>query len=83
MRFIKNTKANVVAGDAQKAWDSDSKVSILNMPSTHPGPSGRIEDWEVMLNAILDVGRTLHTWAVCSDKRGRPQAQPLFTRPGT
>ena len=83
MGWIKSAKANAVGVDARKAWDDGSPVftPILNMPSSHPGSSGRIEDWEQMMAAILEVGWLLHTWAVCSDAKGRPQAQPLFTRP--
>lgn len=83
MGWIKNTKADMVRTDAQKAWDADSPVftPILNMPGSNSGMSGRIEDWELMIAAIFDVGWKLHTWAVCSDAKGRPQAQPLFVRP--
>lgn len=83
MGWIKNSKASSMATAAQKAWDADSPVftPILNMPSSNPGLSGRVEDWELMVAAILEVGWKLHTWAVCSDNKGRPQAQPLFVRP--
>lgn len=83
MGWIKDSKASSMAKDAQKAWDDGSPVftPLLNMPSSNAGLSGRIEDWERMLGATLQIGWKLHTWAVCSDKNGRPQAQPLFVRP--
>ena len=83
MGWITNAKAGVVGTDAQKAWDEGSPVftPVLNMPGSRPGQSGRIADWEAMVGAILEVGWQLHTWAVCSDGKGRPQAQPLFVRP--
>lgn len=83
MGWIKDTKAQLVATDAQRAWDEGAWVftPILNMPSSHPGNSGRVADWEQMMQAVMQVGWQLHTWAVCSDAKGRPQAQPLFVRP--
>lgn len=83
MGWIKDSKAASMGQEAQKAWDGGSPVftPLLNMPSTHHGMSGRIEDWEKMLGSVLEVGWKLHTWAVCSDAKGRPQAQPLFVRP--
>ena len=83
MGWIKNAKAATLGEDARKAWDAGSPVftPILNMPSTNAGLSGRVEDWEHMMAAVLETGWRLHTWAVCSDSRGRPQAQPLCVRP--
>ena len=83
MGWIKDSKAINMAKDAQKAWDGGSPVftPLLNMPGSHAGLSGRIEDWEGMMASVMEVGWSLHTWAVCSDKAGRPQAQPLFVRP--
>jgi len=82
MGFIKTAKANAISSDAQKAWDNDRTVftPILNMPGSKFGFSGAIDDWALMLDAIADVGWKLHTWAVGTDKDGRPQAMPLFTR---
>lgn len=83
MGWIKDTKVTTMTAEAQKSWDAGSPVftPILNMPSSHPGMSSRIEDWELMVAGIMSVGWKLHTWAVCSDNKGRPQAQPLFVRP--
>lgn len=83
MGWIKDTKNTALANDAQKAWDEGSWVftPLLNMPASHAGLSGRIADWEGMMHAVMQVGWQLHTWAVCSDSKGRPQAQPLFMRP--
>jgi hypothetical protein len=82
MGWIKDAKAAAIAQEAKKAWDAGSQVftPLLNMPATHGGLSGRIEDWEKMMAAVLEIGWKLHTWAVCSDSNGRPQAQPLFVR---
>lgn len=83
MGWIKDAKANAMAGDARAAWDEGAPVftPLLNLPSVKVGFSGRIKDWEMMIAAILEVGWRLHTWAVCSDGHGRPQGQPLFVRP--
>ena len=84
MGWIKDAKAESMRADAQKAWDADSAhfAPMLNVPAMKGGFSGRIADWEHMLAAITDGGWQLHTWAVCSDDKGRPQAMPLFVRPG-
>lgn len=83
MGWIKDAKASAVATDAQQAWDEGSAVftPLLNMPAFKIGFSGRIKDWESMIEGITAAGWRLHTWAVCSDDKGRPQAQPLFVRP--
>lgn len=83
MGWIKDAKANSMAADALAAWTEGAPVftPIINMPGFKVGTSGRIRDWEMMVGAILEVGWQLHTWAVCSDAQGRPQAQPLFVRP--
>lgn len=83
MGWARDTKALTLGKDARAAWDDGSPVftPVLNMPGTRHSMSGRIPDWEQMVAAILEVGWVLHTWAVCSDDKGRPQAQPLFTRP--
>lgn len=83
MGFIKGVKADSVGMDAQKAWDEGSVVftPLLNLPSSHPGMSGRIKDWELMIAAIEAVGWRLEAWAVTPDGKGRPQAMPLYRRP--
>jgi len=82
MGFIKEAKAQVVAKDALKAWEEGRSVftPILNTPATHTGASGAVDDIALMVEAIIGVGWQLHTWAVASDAKGRPQAMPLFMR---
>jgi len=82
MGFIKEAKAQAVAQDARKAWEAGRSVftPILNVPATHPGMSGAVDDIALMVEAITGVGWRLHTWAVASDAKGRPQAMPLFMR---
>lgn len=82
MGWIKDAKASAISGDAQTAWDQGLPVftPILNLPTFRTGFSGQIVDWSMMVASILEVGWTLHTWAVATDDKGRPQAMPLFTR---
>lgn len=82
MGWVKNAKASSMAREATEAWGADAPffTPLLNMPATRAGLSGAIEDWPLMLTAITDAGWRLHTWAVCTDEKGRPQAMPLFTR---
>jgi hypothetical protein len=82
MGFIANQKASSIGSDAQAAWDEGSPffAPLLNLPAFKSGFSGRVRDWEPMMYAITSVGWKLHTWAVCSDDRGKPQAMPLFVR---
>ena len=72
-----------MGAEAKKSWDEGAVMftPVLNFPGFKGGLSGRIQDWEMMLGAILEVGWVLHTWAVASDNQGRPQAMPLFVRP--
>lgn len=83
MGWIKDAKAAAVAADAQKSWDEGSRyfTPVLNFPAFKGGFSGRIKDWEPMLEAIESVGWVMHHWQVCSDDKGRPQAMPLYIRP--
>lgn len=83
MGWIKDAKANAIAADAKKSWDEGSAffTPMLNVPAFKGGFSGRIKDWEPMLEAICAQGWALQHWAVCSDDKGRPQAMPLFVRP--
>jgi len=82
MGMIKDAKADLLRKDAQSAWDSGTQyfTPLLNLPTTRHTMSGRISDWEPMLDAVTSVGWKLHTWAVCSDNRGNPQGMPLFVR---
>lgn len=85
MGWIKDAKTDVVRKDAQAAWEAGAPffTPILNMPSSRAGAaaaSGRVEDWELMLAAIIETGWKLHTWAVVADPKGHVQAQPLFAR---
>jgi len=83
MGWIKDAKANSLANDAKAAWEDGAVffTPLLNLPTFKTGFSGRIKDWEPMLEAVLAQGWRLHTWAICSDDRGKPQAMPLFVRP--
>jgi len=82
MGWIKDSKAQTMQTDAQKAWDADSQffTPMLNLPAFKSSWSGGIADWPPMLEAIQSVGWKLHSWAVASDGQGRPQAMPLFIR---
>ena len=82
MGWIKNAKADSMLKDAQDAWNEGSVVftPVMNLPAWRLGFSGRNQDWELMIGAILSVGWRLQAWAVSSDKEGRPQAMPLFVR---
>ena len=84
MGFIKDKKAGKVGDDAQAAWDQGRSVftPVLNMPSFNLGFSGGNDDLALMTEAILAVGWKLDTWAVVTDKNGKPQIMPLFVRPG-
>ena len=78
MGIIKDAKAQTLATHAQSAWDSGSAffTPMIPFPSMRGGSMGRVEDWELMLSAVVAVGWRLHTWAVLPDK-----AVPLFVRP--
>ncbi|WP_029289150.1 hypothetical protein [Cellulomonas sp. HZM] len=82
MGWIKDSKANSMASDAKNAWDEGAMffTPLLNMPAFKLGTSGRIKDWEPMLEAIVAQGWVLQHWAVAGDDKGRPQAMPLFVR---
>lgn len=84
MGFIKDSKATKVGNDAQAAWNAGRAVftPVLNFPGSNLGFSGGNEDIALMTEAIVAVGWRLDTWAVSSDKNGRPQIMPLFVRPG-
>lgn len=84
MGIIKTAKAVKVGADAQIAWDKGRVVftPVINYPSSGSGFSGGNEDMALMVEAVLAVGWLLDTWAVVTDDRGRPQAMPLFVRPG-
>ena len=83
MGWIKDSKAQSLASDAKAAWDEGSVffTPMLNLPAFKTNWSGRIKDWEPMLEAIVAQGWALHTWAVAADDHGKPQAMPLFVRP--
>lgn len=82
MGWIKDAKASALLSDAQSAWDEGAAyfTPMLNVPAFKNSFSGRIKDWEPMLEAISSVGWHLHTWAVCTGANGGPQAMPLFDR---
>ena len=82
MGWIKDAKATKVAADAAKARDAGQTVFavMLNSPATHPGLSGEIPDWSLMVTAIEAEGWRLEQWTASVDSKGRPQAYPLFRR---
>lgn len=84
MGFIKDNKAAKVGIDAQSAWDAGRTVftPVLNFPGWNLGFSGGNDDLALMTEAILSVGWRLDTWAVSTDKNGKPQVMALFVRPG-
>ena len=82
MGFMGNSKATAMQQKAQAAWTSGAKyfTPLLNFPAFKLGFSGNVEDWSPMLEAIESVGWRLHTWAMCNDAKGNPQAMPLYVR---
>ena len=82
MGFIKDQKVSAMQADAKAAWDEGSMffTPMLNLPAFKSNFSGRIKDWEPMLEVIIAQGWRLQTWAVAADDHGKPQAMPLFVR---
>jgi len=82
MGWMKDAKAGSMAADAQAAWDEGSRyfTPMMSAPAFESSASGRIKDWELMLDAIGSVGWQLQHWAVASDGKGCPQALPVFVR---
>lgn len=83
MGWIKDAKAQSMAKAAQESWNDGAQffTPMLNFPAFKAGFSGPVGDWPPMLESITSVGWRLHTWALASDEKGRPQAMPLFVRP--
>lgn len=82
MGWTKDAKAKSMATEAQAAWNEGSRyfTPIMSVPAFESSFSGRIKDWELMLDAIGSVGWQLQHWAVASDEKGHPQAMPVFVR---
>lgn len=82
MGLISRTKQNIVATDARKAIEDGRQVfaAMFNTPAMRLGLSGSIDDWSMMIDVIEAEGWHLDHWAVSLDRRGRPQAYPLFRR---
>lgn len=80
--FIQAAKANKIESDAQTAWNRGDKffTPVMNYPIIRFGFSGAITDWSMMTESITSVGWVLHTWSTAIDRRGRPQAMPIFVR---
>lgn len=83
MGFMAGSKSATINAEAVKALEAGDRffTPVLNMPMTLPGFSGNVADWAAMAAAVEDAGWKLHTWAVASDAKGRPQVMPLFVRP--
>lgn len=82
MGWVKDTKANQLTTEAQKAHANGDWFFTprLNYPATHHGLSGNIGDWSQMIQGIVSAGWDLQQWAVGQDSKGRPEAYPVFMR---
>ncbi|MFB6726832.1 hypothetical protein ACFCV3_42075 [Kribbella sp. NPDC056345] len=82
MGLIKNAKTDTLGGLARKAREAGQTTfaAMLNYPATQPDLSGEINDWSVMVEAVEAEGWQLVNWTVGQDKKGRPQAFPVFRR---
>jgi hypothetical protein len=78
--LIKTTKANDLAAKARKARQDGQGVfcALLNFPATHPGISSEVDDWSLMVDAVEREGWQLSQWTVGQDKKGKPEAYPVF-----
>lgn len=82
MGFVKQTKSDVLAGEARRAVEEGRSVfaPMLNTPWTQHSMSGAISGWAEMIEAVEAAGWTLTHWTVAQDHKGRRQAYPLFRR---
>lgn len=84
MAKVNEKKLQNVIDDATSAWVDGRYVftPVLTYPGWSQGYSGGNEEITAMIEAILSLGWILDTWGVTTDYSGRPQAVPLFVRPG-
>lgn len=82
MGWVKNLKADVIAGEARKAAERGQTVfaAMLNTPMTMPDLSGEVPGWGDMVAAVEAQGWRLEHWSAGADHKGRPQAYPVFRR---
>lgn len=84
MGIFKDTKAGALGNAARKAREDGrgTFAAMLNSPMTQADLSSEIEDWSVMIDAVQAEGWALAHWTVGQDRKGRPQAYPVFRRVG-
>lgn len=85
MGIIKQSKANTLASEAERAYKQGRTVfaPMLNSPMSQSASftvSGSVSGWAEMIEAIEAHGWVLTQWSVAADTKGRPQAYPLFRR---
>ena len=82
MGFIKDTKANMVRQEAERAIQQGRTIfaAMLNTPITQHTLSGSVAGWAEMIESVEGAGWKLSDWSVAMDKQGRPQAYPIFRR---
>lgn len=82
MGFLKETKANAIGNEAEKAFTEGRAVFTprLNYPATMHGLTGNIDDWSQMIQSVESAGWSMVEWTVAMDTKGRPEAYPVFRR---